>query len=264
VHLVAVIIPIHKSRPTAGEVKSLVQCLQVLSGHSIYLLSPRSLDTSHYTELARSHRCPRAGQARFDDAFFASVAGYNTLLRSADFYRRFERYQYMLIHQLDAYVFRDELDHWCKKDYHYIGAPWFKGFQESESKSFFGVGNGGFSLRNTSAALRVLRELSAGHPPRRRTTFRFRNLLRSSPAKPTPFNPDYEDLHEFIGNEDLFWGEVCRRHFPWYRVPTPEVASQFSFEVNPAFLYEKNDGQLPTGCHGWERYDPGFWRKHIH
>ena len=30
----------------------------------------------------------------------------------------------MLIYQLDAYVFKDELLNWANKGYDYIGAPW--------------------------------------------------------------------------------------------------------------------------------------------
>jgi len=262
VDLVAVVIPIYKPRPLEGEVKSLMQCLQVLSSRPLYLVSPRSLDTAPYAELARQHQGLRVGEAKFDDHFFASVDGYNALLRSADFFGHFERYPYLLIHQLDAYVFRDDLDYWCDQGYAYIGAPWFEGFQESGRKTFFGVGNGGFSLRSTSAALRVLSELRAGPPVRPVKPFRLRNLWRS-PPKPTPLNPDYDDLHGFIGNEDLFWGEACRRHFSWYRVPAPKVALRFSFEMHPAYLYEKNQRQLPMGCHGWERYEPAFWQQHI-
>lgn len=41
----------------------------------------------------------------------------------ADFYRRFGKYKYMLIYQLDAFVFSDKLLDFCEMGYDYIGAP---------------------------------------------------------------------------------------------------------------------------------------------
>lgn len=57
------------------------------------------------------------------DEHFVSVDSYNEMMLSPDFYRRFQVYDFMLIYQLDAFVFRDELDEWVAKDYDYIGAP---------------------------------------------------------------------------------------------------------------------------------------------
>ena len=46
----------------------------------------------------------------------------------------------------------------------------------------------------------------------------------------------------------------------FFTVPTPEEACDFAFEREPRFLYELNGRKLPFGCHGWEKYDPEFWR----
>ena len=32
----------------------------------------------------------------------------------------------MLIYQLDAFVFQDDLAYWCQQNYDYIGAPWLR------------------------------------------------------------------------------------------------------------------------------------------
>ena len=67
---------------------------------------------------------------------------------SSEFYRRFSKFEYILIYQLDAFVFKDQLNYWCKKGYDYIGAPWFEGFHLTKTGvNIIGVGNGGFSLR---------------------------------------------------------------------------------------------------------------------
>ncbi len=61
--------------------------------------------------------------------------------------------------------------------------------------------------------------------------------------------------------EDYFWGVVCKRKFSWFKVPTPEKAMQFSFEVNPEKLFSLNGNRLPFGCHAWEEVSkPQFWK----
>ena len=78
------------------------------------------------------------------------------------FYSAFREYDYMLLYQLDAFVFKNELLYWCNKNYDYIGAPWIASKQtllkkielqfkskrkQKRAEIFFKVGNGGFSLR---------------------------------------------------------------------------------------------------------------------
>ena len=63
----------------------------------------------------------------------------------------------MLIYQLDACVFRDELKYWCEKKYDYIGAPIFWAYNSNKfSNKVAGIGNGGFSLRKISYCLKML------------------------------------------------------------------------------------------------------------
>jgi hypothetical protein len=73
---------------------------------------------------------------------------------SIGFYEVFRQYEYMLIYQLDCWVFRDELEMWCDKGYDYIGAPFFvKWFVD---RGIY-VGNGGFSLRKISNIIEYLK-----------------------------------------------------------------------------------------------------------
>ena len=48
------------------------------------------------------------------------------LMLSPFFYESFLDFKYVLIHQLDVFIFKDELNYWCNQNYDYIGAPWFK------------------------------------------------------------------------------------------------------------------------------------------
>jgi len=98
---------------------------------------------------------------QIDPWWQSSYRNFNRLKISPLLYWKFRRYDYILFYELDAFVFRDELDKWCQAGYDYIGAPWFDGFERCSNDSpFLGVGNGGFSLRRISAALRVLRSFA--------------------------------------------------------------------------------------------------------
>ena len=119
----AVTVPIYRREPEASEKASLAQCVEVLGGsHPLILFAPESLALGPYLDIAHE-----AAVERFGDRFFASVGGYNSLLLSPDFYERFSSFEHILICQLDAWVFRDELDLWCEKKYDYIGAPFYLG-----------------------------------------------------------------------------------------------------------------------------------------
>ena len=65
------------------------------------------------------------------------------------------------------------------------------------------------------------------------------------------------------GNEDYFWSYLIANTFTDYTVAPNEESLKFSFEVKPSFLFEKNNNNLPFGCHAWEKYEPEFWKKFI-
>ena len=64
---------------------------------------------------------------------------------------------HILIAQIDAYTFSDDLIKWCEKDFHYIGATCFK-FKNYWTSEFIFCGVGGFSLRNIKKTLGILDE----------------------------------------------------------------------------------------------------------
>ena len=138
-----VVIPVYKTTLTKSEQSSLMQALHVLGTHEICLVGPKELDLSVYL-LAFEQVGKELLYEAFNPGYFRNVSGYNTLLLSRCFYERFSSFDYMLIYQLDAWVFRDELDSWCNKGYDYIGAPWLKLNRELDEEN---SGNGGFSLR---------------------------------------------------------------------------------------------------------------------
>ncbi len=250
--MTVITIPVYKSTMTDCERISFLRCLKVLIAYDIYLLAPVGLDLSAYMQLGNVQ------EKRFDPVYFSGIEGYNQLLLSPFFYEQFKEYQYLLIYQLDCYVFKDELSHWCQRGYDYIGATWLntdvyrwlfiKDVYPFELKLIHSLtggyfmkrtGNGGLSLRKISSMINNLKFFSAARK-------------------------------SWKVNEDLFFIHYVGTFNVLFKVPAPEVAVTFSFDVHPAEAYEMNHHQLPFGCHGFNRTDAPnythnltFWRKHI-
>lgn len=277
---VAILVLVHKPNMNPNEILSLRQCVSILGAYEIVIVCPSGMNVSAYRKISKG-----INFYQIDPWWQSSYDNFNRLKISPLLYWKFRRYNYILFYELDAFVFRDELEKWCQAGYDYIGAPWFYGFDNSSNQSpFLGVGNGGFSLRRTRAALRVLRSFSyirkprellrrladvpepppdapARQPPVRE--WRFGNLMAAAARNLALGNNTFYPLNDFSGHEDLFWGLIAPKNFPWFKVAPVDEARKFSFECNPRKLFELNGNQLPFGCHGWQKYEPEFWAIHI-
>ncbi|MCF2445782.1 hypothetical protein L0657_17610 [Dyadobacter sp. CY345] len=238
----AIVIPVYKSELTYSEKLSLWQCMKVLSKFPVIIVKPESLDLP---EIKQEY--PAIRFKSFDDLYFKGIDAYNELMISANFYKTFADFDYILIYQLDAYVFKDELIDWCRKGYDYIGAPSlhreeFDTLSSGEKDTFANalsnnrfVLNGGLSLRKISSFLRYLKIYNTFYPA-------------------------------WLGNEDMLFSQEATRLIPmklFLKLPTWQEALHFSFEKSPAATYEITNHQLPFACHAWERYDPEFWASFI-
>lgn len=230
---VAVVIPVYQRNLAESEQISLQQCQRVLGNYPICIVAPENLDTDfiatyidHYTVI------------RFPDTYFLSPKTYNHLLVSEGFYQAFISFEYILIYQLDAYVFEDKLKDWCEKGYDYIGAPKLKKEHLADKVSLLSepiLMNGGLSLRNVKSILRYIRYYGF-----------FFNTWKA--------------------NEDAMFSFAQRRAYPFrwlLKLPSWQEALAFSIEKNPQIGIQILGGELPFGCHAWEKYNPSFWRKYI-
>lgn len=110
-----VVVPLYKEIPTNIEIASFKQLLKVLSNYDIIIYTYKELEISLYLNEARLQK-KSLKLEYFDKDYFSSVKGYNRLCLTIDFYKRVSSYKYMLVYQLDAWVFRDELDYGVVKD----------------------------------------------------------------------------------------------------------------------------------------------------
>jgi len=255
-------VPVYKASISLAESASLLQLFTVLGSHPISLFTHTKLDLSVYQKLL-------IGKAYqiiyFDEFFFKDTASYSKLLCSKIFYKEFKKFKFLLIYQLDAWVFKDELNYWCSQNYDYIGAPWFSK-NEQDDLVFEAVGNGGFSLRNVKSHLRVLNSFSFTEKP----GYVYYLLKKTYSIKKSIsilieflfYKNTHYLFNGFQENEDRFWSMIAFRNFKWFKTPSKELALKFSIEVYPSYFID-TESDLPFGCHAWEKYDRVFWNKFI-
>lgn len=249
----AVIIPIYKPVIDQGEQESLIQAFKILGKHPIVFIKPSTLDISSYL--------PIIGHTgynieTFDPHFFKDIKGYNELMLSELFYERFLQYDFMLIYQLDAFVFSDELLYWCEQGYDYIGGPWVERFKwkkqirgyihyklnikqkgsisPSPLQFYNRVGNGGFSLRR----VRKFYEICKSH------------------KKIIDFYNSNNEIKFF--NEDVFWSLEVNRKKRLLSLPPYRKALYFAIEQEPRLALSLIKKDLPFGMHAKDVY-PDVW-----
>jgi hypothetical protein len=259
-----IVVPVYRSFLSEDEKISLKQLIHVLGNRNIVIISPDGIDLPiecHNLEI----QC-------FESHYFENIDGYNRLMLSSAFYRRFDRYQYMLIHQLDCLVFRDDLHKWSIKDYSYVAPPWFGKFWHDPELGLWKVGNGGFSLRKISSAIKVLetkvpRGTMKAAIERARNSYidplnpsnHYRREINPHTHNDADFVSVEEDIRDYPLNEDLFWSFEASLLDPTFLIPTAQEALPFAFEKCPRWCFEHNSNSLPMGCHAWAKEDREFW-----
>lgn len=263
VNQVTIVIPIWKNDLSIYEEISLRQCLNVLYKYNISFVTYKGLKIDNILSIVNEYNI-KFELIFFDKKFFSSIIDYNSLMLSIRFYIRFIDYKYVLIYQLDCFVFRDELEFWVDQGFSYIGAPWLKGWSSAELTSeIIGVGNGGFSLRHVFHHIKAILIYKFFDFPLNFMDFVVIKLLRIKGIRLLK-NRLIDDSNSFLcwkGNEDIFWNKVSFR-FNWYNIPDGETAAKFSVEVQPRRFCNQYS-KLPFGCHAWWKYDLNFWKPHI-
>lgn len=252
-HLVEVVIPFYRESMERWEECALDNTMHTLQNHPISFLKPEGLNIDRWRK-----KYPKARIVSVSEEWLGTVngiGGYNRMMMSADFYRLFSSSEYILICQTDAWIFRDELEHWCSFGYDIVAAPWplrpryrcfplkqwlkwraamdLKKQGYSRLDMYGKVGNGGLCLRRVDACISVCEEQHENIE---------QNLKRGYPY------------------EDVFWAMQESN----FKYPTAEEALKFSFDTKPQLCYALNHKRLPMGCHGFNhksRWD--FWNKYI-
>lgn len=259
---ICIVIPIYKECLNDYEIQSVEQCINVLGDYTISFVTPKGLNVNFYKS-----NFPKIKKFTFfDEYYFNDIAGYNRLLLSVDFYKKFTNFEYMLIYQTDCYVFKDELLDWANRGYDYIGGIWFDNYTGNPylGAKMWQAGNGGLSLRKIKS---ISRMLSSKKPIKKFEelfieTKRLRNVGRISflkgllllPFRVFGYNNNINYLSKnYQYNEDGFFVETSLK-LKSLKIPAVKEAIGFSWDCHPKFLYEIFE-KLPFASHAWYRND---------
>jgi hypothetical protein len=268
---VIVVVPAYRETMLNWEHFALINNLKQLSNYAFALVVPESLDCHEYLSLA-----PSINVCRFPDLCFATVEGYSLLCLSKLFYQTFQQFEYMLICQLDAFVFEDQMQDWLSKKYSYIGGAVAKSDEASgQIIRWITSQNGGFSLRNIHSHLQVLHsqkkinckaidfeiykdmtgttlavDSSASH--------RLKILLQSSIAQvqhgfARMSSQEYIDAgQQSCIAEDQFWSRFAPFFDAGFKIAPLQEAQRFCMQFGLEQTVPMLGSQMPFGCHGRE------------
>ena len=220
---VAVVIPAYHELTDLEKI-SLAQCRKVLGNYPIVFIAPNDKNFSFIEQSDIVAYLP--------PQYFQSVENYSRLMLSPDFYEAFRDFEYILIYQLDAFVFYDALEIFCAFGYDYIGAPWpYYAWKDSRKPKTPRVGNGGFSLRKVKACQKLLADCS-----------------------------DLTELQTNLGyNEDALFAFCGTNEIGNFKTAPVEVAKRFAMEWRPRRTIKILNNTLPFGCHNWHSFSADFY-----
>jgi Protein of unknown function (DUF5672) len=62
------------------------------------------------------------------------------------------------------------------------------------------------------------------------------------------------------GHEDVFFSVEANRFSTRVRIPDLRESAHFSWETNPKAAAHLTNGELPFGCHAWDKLHRDDWR----
>jgi len=225
--LVIIGIPIYKMTLNELEKISLQQVVRILGRYPITFIVPESLLFNYGQEFSKFK------VERFPDKYFQNTSSYSQLLLTKEFYERFYEYEFLLIYQLDAFVFSDRLEEFCQLNFDYIGAPVPKCCWPPDMEGY--VGNGGFSLRKIKSVIRILK---------------MKENISIDPFLESQFNKA----------EDIFFAYCGTKQEFQFKVPSVRQAMNFSMEYDVYHCFRTLTIKLPFGCHGWYKTNFAVWK----
>jgi len=250
-HKIAIVIPVYKKDLDKDEELSLSYVKKNAKRYPKIIISPKGLKFNFDSEGFQ--------RVDFDAKNFTSIKSYSDMMMSKFFYKKFVKFDYILIAQLDSLLLGNKIQEWADKNFSYIGAPFFR-----KNKTIKGYGNGGFSLRKVDDCLRVL---SSDRLFLKKLTFNlfyqylkwqyFKNWLRYF-FKFSKLNGATKFISFFDRWEDEFWSFYAPLFDRKYTLPQGNEGLGFSSDTKPELVYKLNKG-LPLGIHAWAKKDREFY-----
>jgi hypothetical protein len=219
---------------TPFEKKVLDHAIQALRKYSFIFVVAEGPETSSLKE-----NYAHADFVTFPDKYFESRQTLASLFLMEAFYERFSWTEFLLIHELNSWVVKDELHYWCKQGYDYLRADVedrigtfsnlarIRGLSEQQKKEMDRDFNfNGLAICHIERMLRTLKG-------KRKQAYAYRH------------NPSLQH------KDCLFWELEANRFIPTLRRPTPIVQSRFSKNISGELPVLKQDREAwPFGLTG--------------
>lgn len=234
-----IVIPVYNTTPKKTEIASIRHLGEVYNWkYDVRFICPEDFSDAEivqYINMLNSPDNVYIQYKKYDSAYFKSTETYSQLLKSVDFYKDYEGYDYMLIFQTDCWALDiNEIDGWIDEDFDYIGPPIITNKIHWPSSPC--CGNGGLSLRKISSFIK----------------YTFNKDIVDNLNKNEVFNK----------YEDVFFCEGISKYM-YIDMPTWQECANFAWDMNPDMLWDYTGGELPQiGIHAWPKNMP-FWKDKI-
>lgn len=222
---VIIVIPVYREKINAFDMISLQQLIKILNQYKLCIMAPASLNLDEYMKYHKFL------VERFPNSVFNTQNTYSECLLDINFYERFLPYKYILLYQLDAFVFSDKLMHFCNLDYDYIGAPIPRsGWPNMPTR----VGNGGASLRKVHSFIKLLKTIS--------------------------INSIKEKIKCVEKPEDAIFSYCTTVEKYKFKGAPYKIAQSFAVDYDVRHLYNHIENDLPFLNHAWYKTDYNYWK----
>lgn len=232
--LVTVIIPILETPINPTEEKLLHHALETLAAYPIIFIAGEGADLS----VVREHT-ENIDIVHFPKRYFESRQHLGQLFLMPDFYERFNWCDFLLIHELNSWVTRDELYYWCKQGYDYLKAGPLSAIEGSKP---------GFLKRLAGLSEEEKRLFGSGYADNGIYLCRIERMTATLKNK-RALAHHYRHDAGLPFADSVFWELEANRFLPQLRKPTDIVCSHF---VQYGVGYE-NGTNLPFALTGISR-----------
>lgn len=212
--LVSVIVPILNPQINPTEEKLLHHCLETLSNYPLIFVTYEGADLS----IIKEHN-ENIDVVQFPKTYFQTRQDLSRLLLTEDFYERFNWSDFLLIHELNSWIVKDELYYWCKQGYDYLRA----------APAYAAENNRNESIVARIIGLKEPEKQAIGHAYADNGLYlcRIERMVQTLKSKK---REAYHYRHnDSLANADsVFWEIEANRFWPNLRKPSPVVQHYFA------------------------------------
>lgn len=237
--LVSILIPILNPQLTVLEELILRHSLEALKRYPVILFSYEGADLS---KIEKNH--DRLEILTFRPKYFENRQTLANLFLMEDFYNRFTWSDFILIHELNSWIVKDEIHYWCKQGYDYLHAnpvldnSVFKNGQVNDFSKILGLNE------------EQKKALGKGLDSDGLKLCHVQRMISTLSAKKKEAHR-YREQNDFENKDSLFWELEANRLWPYLRKPTEIVQTRFSQNIEKRTeLFPDNRDAWPTGITG--------------